>query len=127
MQIDPTKPADGVLSNKGDLRANLQAARDGITGAGQISTTGTPFTIDEGDYGSSMDYWLVWNAAGAASVTLGTGVAFGKTFQVTRLGAGNITVNATNVVTGSTATTTLHDSLVFRSLGNNTWVRIQAA
>jgi hypothetical protein len=29
-QIDPTKPIDGVLANKADLRSNLQSDKDEI-------------------------------------------------------------------------------------------------
>ena len=127
MPIDVTKPVDGVAAVKADLRANLLAAKTGIDGTGAIQTTGSPFTINSATFGDSVNHWLPWNAAGTATVTLSTGVAFGRTFHTTRLGAGNVSVNATNVVSGAAATTTLYDSLVFCSLGNNTWVKVQSA
>lgn len=127
MPINPDLPLDDISAEKQDLRDNLQAAKDGIEGVGGIVTSGSPFTINATSFGDSMDYWLPWNAATTASVTLATGVAVRKTFHCTRLGAGNVSVAATNVVSGAIATTTLYDSLVFRSLGNNTWVRVQTA
>ena len=126
MPIDPTKPEDGVPADKADLRANLQAAQDGVQGAGQIFTTGSPFTIDDTDFGDSWDYFFVWNASGDANVTLATGVPFGKGFHALRLGAGEINIAATNVVTGAVSTASQYDSIVLRSLGNNTWARVQS-
>lgn len=52
--IDPTKPADGVPADKGDLRANLQAAKDEIE-ALQAGVTSLVRLIDVTDYGAVAD------------------------------------------------------------------------
>lgn len=125
--IDPTKPVDGVPADKGDLRANLQSARDGIEGAGGADNAGTSITINAASFGDSMDYLLVCTAGTAVGVTLGADVPAKKALHIVQKGAGLVTVAATNVLTGSIATTALYDSLVFRSLGSGEWVRVQTA
>lgn len=127
MPIDPTKPVDGVPAEKADLRASLQAAKDGVEGAHAISTDGTAITIDETDFGDSMDFLQIHDSSSAVNLTLGTGVATKKTFHVVQKGSGVVNVQATNLLTGAVSTTTQYDSLVFRSLGSNQWVRIQTA
>lgn len=127
MPINPNLPADGVAASKADLRANLQAAKDGIEGAAGTSTDSTPITIDQADFGDSMDFLQVHDSASAVDLTLGTGVPAKNTVHVIQLSSGVVHVQATNLLTGAISTTAQYDSLVFRSLGSNQWIRVQTA
>lgn len=130
MPIDPTKPADGVAAVKGDLRANLQAAKEGIEGDTDTNT-GTSATITNTQFGAngdSQDYLFIHNhATNACDLTLGTGVPVGKSVHVFQADAGVVNVQATNVATGAFSTTTQYDSLVFRVVDTDTWARFQLA
>jgi hypothetical protein len=50
-----------------------------------------------------------------------------KTVHVIQLNSGVVHVQATNLLTGAVSTTAQYDSLVFRSLGSNQWIRVQTA
>jgi hypothetical protein len=132
MPIDPTKPADGVPASKSELRANLQAALDGIGGGGGSANTNTSITINAASFGDSMDYFLICTATSAVAVTLAADVPTKKTLHVlAKHATADVTVDdngsTSNLLTGLIATTAQYDSLVFRSLGSGEWVRVQTA
>jgi hypothetical protein len=129
MPIDPTKPIDAAPAVKSDLRANLQATKDGIEGAGGASNANTSITINAASFGDSMDYFLVCTAATTVTVTLAGDVPTKKTLHVLRKGAGNVAVvgsgSPSSLLTGDVTTTAQYDSFVFRSLGSAEWVKMQ--
>lgn len=130
--IDPTKPVDGVPADKGDLRANLQSAKDGIEGAGDSDNSDAAVAVNAALFGDSMDYLLTCTNATATAVTLGSDVPRKKALHViAKHATADVTVDdngsTSSLLTGSIATTAQYDSLVFRSLGSGEWVRVQTA
>ena len=105
MPIDATKPLDGVAASKADLRANLQAAKTGIE-AGVSSNSGTAITINAASFGDRQYLKVLCTAATAIAVTLANDGPVGKSVELVRTAAGNITAQpgsgATLVRSGAT-------------------------
>jgi hypothetical protein len=98
--IDPTKPADGLPASKGELRANLQAAKTEIEAlqtevvaigrlaiSNRTSATVTLATTDERNY-------LVLQA-GVASLAVSTSIALGAIINGVNESGGTVTIVAT--------------------------------
>lgn len=88
--IDPTKPADGVDSVKADLRANLQAAADGISPADTLSAA-TAITVNAAAFGAHALARIRCSANAAVTVTLAADVPAGKAVQLVQYGSGIVT------------------------------------
>jgi hypothetical protein len=94
MAIDATKPADGTPAVKSDLRANLQAAADGISADVSTDAT-TTISIDAAAFGDHQFIKILCTSTSAISVTLENDVPAGKAVEVVRYGAsGDITAAA---------------------------------
>lgn len=113
MPIDPTKPADGVAAVKGDLRANLQAAKDGILPT-MATSSATAITVDAATFGDAQLVILLCTASGAVTVTGANDVPEGKMLMYARKGTGNVSFTAntfTKPTSVSASTTELHEAI----------------
>lgn len=94
MPIDATKPVDGVPAVKADLRANLQAAKDGIE-AGISTNSGTAITVNAASFGDRQFIKILCSAATNPTVTLANDVPAGKSVELVAFHAtADVTVQA---------------------------------
>ena len=105
-QIDPTKPLDGVLASKAELRANLLAAKNEIEalqagGTFVEDTQGTSFTLAAADNGKRLVATAGITITLPALATLGNGfecvVVNDSGSDVTIAGATSVVLDAHDV------------------------------
>lgn len=119
MPIDPTLPLDNVAAQKGDLRANLQAAKDGIEAA-VTTNSGTAITVNAASFGDHQFIKILCTGATAITVTLANNVPAGKAVEFVAYHAtADITVQAGSGATlvkptsASHSTTAQYEALVY--------------
>lgn len=118
MPIDPTLPADDVAAEKGDLRDNLQAAKDGIEAA-VTTNANTSITVNAASFGDHQFIKILCTSGSAITVSLAADVLAGRAVELVRYGAGNITAQAgsgaslVKPTSATHATTEQYEALVY--------------
>lgn len=120
-EIDPTKPAQGQTAIKGDLRSNLQAAKDGIE-AGVSTNANSAITVDAASFGDHQYIRVLCTFAGTAVPTFAGDVAVGRMVELVAHGASTVMSAEPQVSGGATmikpasasyATTERYESTVY--------------
>lgn len=124
MPINPAQWAFGLTAFKEALAEDLQAAKDGIEPL-ILTDANTAITVTAAMFGDRQYLRILCTAATAITVTLAAGALAGRTVELVRKGAGNITAQPSALATmtptagtgnwsaGMHSTTDLNECLVY--------------